>query len=114
MIGWFKLLAREILNNIAKHSEAETVSVFAAVDDDWFVLSVNDDGKGAPPQAMKKQGSYGILGMQERIHKMGGTLELVSEEGVGTMVVLQIPLLLDAVSEPAADNYLEPVIGDVI
>ena len=105
---------QEILNNIAKHSEAETVSVFAAVDDDWFVLSVNDDGKGAPPQAMKKQGSYGILGMQERIHKMGGTLELVSEEGVGTMVVLQIPLLLDAVSEPAADNYLEPVIGDVI
>jgi|GEM_PF-2672454 len=83
---------QEILNNIAKHAEASMVTTYAAVNANSFVLSVSDDGKGIQNDIGRKPGSYGILGMQERVNKMGGEMELISDEGIGTMVILQIPL----------------------
>lgn len=83
---------QEILNNVTKHAEASMVTTYTAIHDNSFVLAVSDDGKGAPQDATKKQGSYGILGMQERVYKMGGEMKFISEEGVGTTVILNIPL----------------------
>lgn len=83
---------QEILNNIAKHAEAKTITAFAAVNANAFVLSVSDDGKGIEKSEYSKKGSYGILGMQERIKKMDGTMFMYGSKNSGTTVIMQIPL----------------------
>lgn len=102
---------QEILNNVAKHAGAENVSTRAAVNGNVFVLSVTDDGIGFAQEAAKKQGSYGILGMQERIYKMKGTMEILSEEGVGTTVELQIPFYAKAEQTAKSDIDVSVHIG---
>jgi len=83
---------QEILNNIAKHANASMVTTFASLHGGYFILSVSDNGVGIPETGMKKRDAFGILGMQERAYKMGGNIEFISEENIGTTVILQIPL----------------------
>ena len=62
-----------------------------------FILNIRDDGKGIPESKLKF-GSLGVWSMQERARLAGGTLSIVSVEGKGTTVALQIPGELDETS----------------
>ena len=86
-------VAQEALNNVAKHAQAASVSVrLAAPPGGRLVLRVVDDGAGIRPEDLRKPGSFGLLGMQERLRVLGGTLSVAARaQGPGTVVEASVP-----------------------
>ncbi|MBE2272586.1 MAG: sensor histidine kinase [Anaerolinea sp.] len=85
---------QESLTNILRHARAARVSVFIERSDKHINLSVVDDGCGfdlARVLASKERG-LGLLGIQERIELLGGTLRLESQPGQGTRVEVELML----------------------
>ncbi|HEX6025174.1 MAG TPA: GAF domain-containing sensor histidine kinase [Solirubrobacter sp.] len=82
-------LIQEALNNIVKHADARRVEVRVSDRDGEISLSVRDDGRGFDPQA--STAGYGLLGMRERLALVGGTLDLESAPGEGTVLRAAIP-----------------------
>lgn len=89
-------VAQEAITNIAKHSQASSVLVQIEERGGELVFEVEDDGKGfdvaAASRPEKKRVSFGLMGMQERVELLGGTLTIESSPGEGTRLVLFVPL----------------------
>lgn len=83
---------QESLTNIARHAQAQRVVVGAHLEDGALVLEVADDGRGIDETHLRKQGSYGVLGMRERARDLGGDLTITGAPGRGTAVQLRLPL----------------------
>jgi signal transduction histidine kinase len=78
----------EALTNAAKHAQASVVTVSARGDDDSLYLCVADDGIGG---ADVRRGS-GLIGLQDRVEALGGTIRLTSAVGAGTSLRITIPV----------------------
>jgi PAS domain S-box-containing protein len=83
---------QEALTNVARHAQASLVDVDLRCSGGRLILSVRDDGRGMPPDAVARRSSLGLLGITERAHRLGGALELTTPSGGGTKVVLDVPL----------------------
>ncbi len=81
---------QELVTNILRHAKAEHVSVELYERDGRLVLAVEDDGVGFDPAAQSD--GVGLTGMRERAALVDGTLTIDSEPGMGTHVVLEIPV----------------------
>jgi signal transduction histidine kinase len=57
-----------------------------------LTLEIADDGRGMSPEALLKPTSYGIRGLRERARTVGGWLDVSSQVGQGTALILSIPL----------------------
>ena len=84
-------IVQECLTNVARHAEAEHVLISLDCHNGKLMLLLSDDGKGLPAAGERKHNSYGVIGMRERAHSLGGTLHLLSIPGKGTAVVAIIP-----------------------
>jgi len=83
----------EGLNNIAKHAEAGQAWLRLIQTDTDSKVEIEDDGQGfIVENALKKEGSYGLLGIQERVELLKGTLTIESAPGDGTCLTVLIPL----------------------
>ncbi|MFC0253391.1 sensor histidine kinase [Massilia consociata] len=82
---------QECLNNVFRHSLASRVSVHLAAGDGRLVTTIADNGIGFDPSLPRNPGSYGLLGLEERVAAHGGELSVGSARGQGTRVVLAIP-----------------------
>jgi len=78
----------EALTNVAKHAQASEAHVEVAVDDDRVVVTVTDDGRGGA-HALP---GHGLGGLSDRVAAFGGSLELESPVGGGTIVRATLPL----------------------
>ena len=83
---------QEALTNIAKHAMASRVEVRVTTNNDILLLEINDNGVGISEENKSKKGHYGILGMNERILAIGGSLAVGVGETGGTRVSLSLPL----------------------
>jgi signal transduction histidine kinase len=84
-------IAQESLQNVAKHSGADSVTVALGCAPGFIQLTVRDSGRGfLKSEAMKKDG-IGLLGMESRAVSLGGTLIVTSSPGAGTDLQLTIP-----------------------
>ena len=81
---------QEALTNVAKHAGARRVSVRLERDDTMVELQVRDDGVGFKPGA--KHRGLGLQGMRERAALLGGTVELESAPGQGTLITARFPV----------------------
>ncbi|MFZ0254825.1 MAG: ATP-binding protein [Gammaproteobacteria bacterium] len=85
-------IVSEILTNIHKHSRAQTVRILIRCDGSGNCrLLIEDDGVGmsyAPSQTRKAGEQLGLSIMQERARRLGGELQIESEPGEGTQVLL--------------------------
>lgn len=83
---------QEALHNVRKHSRAQTVRVgWDRVGGQW-TLTVSDDGVGFDPaRASRQTKSVGLLTMRERAQVIGATLDVKTNAGQGTSVVLTLP-----------------------
>ena len=77
----------EAIANAQKHSEASLIEVRAVVSRGTLWLAIADDGVGG---AVEWPGS-GLEGLRDRAEASGGTMQLVSEPGDGTRVLVSIP-----------------------
>jgi signal transduction histidine kinase len=82
-------LVQEAFNNVTKHAGASRVRLSAREDADGLRLEVEDDGTGFDPTA--GSGGFGLVGMHERAELVGGTLEVDSALGRGTLVRAVLP-----------------------
>jgi signal transduction histidine kinase len=82
-------LVQEALNNAVRHSAARTARVRVEQTDGHIAVMVSDDGQGFDPQ---RQRGLGILGMEERVRRLGGTLAIDSHAGQGTTVRAELPV----------------------
>ena len=87
--GTLYRLVQESLTNAVKHGAPTKVTVTLAESGDAVHLTVSDDGSGFEPQQPSE--GFGLIGMHERVHLVGGALELESAPGQGTTVRAQVP-----------------------
>lgn len=83
-------IALEALNNALKHAEAKTVTVNVGTLDNQVVLEVSDDGKGFVLEEAIHSGGMGLSSMTERATKMGGSLNIETHLGVGTIIKTRV------------------------
>ncbi len=82
---------QETLTNVAKHAGASALSIRLDAADGELTLEICDDGRGIDAADMKKQKSFGLRGIRERMSGLGGTLELAANVPSGTRVTLRAP-----------------------
>lgn len=83
---------QEALTNIARHSEADKVSISMLTDQSNLNLEVVDNGIGISVEQIKDFKSLGIHGMEERAMIFGGQVTFDSISGKGTKVKVEIPI----------------------
>ena len=77
--------------NARKHADADSVIVRLKLEPAEAELSIRDDGKGFVLEEVP-EGRFGLVGMNERVRLMGGTLEIQSALGEGTRILVRVPL----------------------
>jgi signal transduction histidine kinase len=83
-------LVQESLTNAVKHANAERVSVEILETGSDLSVTVRDDGSGFGRED-RKDGGFGLIGMDERVSLVGGRLEINSALGRGTTVRARLP-----------------------
>jgi len=89
-------LVQEALNNSSRHASARNVEVRVTREGPRVNFSVRDDGAGFDPTLVR---GLGLLGMEERVRRLGGQVRIDSQPGRGTLVAAELP-----VAEMAAKN----------
>ena len=88
-------IAQQALSNIRRHAKASAAKVQLEFGDDNITLTVSDNGRGfeVPEriEGLAGVGRLGIMGMSERTRLLHGTLEIKSELGKGTQVIIKVP-----------------------
>lgn len=90
-IGLFRIL-QESLTNVARHSGAHHVEVNLHVLEGNLLLRIKDDGTGFDKSGIIEKKTLGLLGMEERCLMMGGSYDIDSAPGQGTVVTVRIAL----------------------
>ncbi len=81
---------QEGLQNAIKHADASLVKVKLEIGTNTISLVIKDNGKGFDP-AIKREKSFGLIGMRERVEMLNGTLSINSMIGEGTTIVIHVP-----------------------
>lgn len=103
-------VVQEAVRNSARHSGARQVRISVERGQEKVRVSVQDDGKGFNPA---DETGLGLLGMQERVVRLGGKLSIISEPGRGTLVSFELPVPED-LSSPVRSPKSPEEAGDTI
>ncbi|MER1957449.1 MAG: sensor histidine kinase [Solibacillus sp.] len=87
-------LVQESVNNALKHGKSSLIHVKIEWLRDEINVVVKDNGKGFDTDNVR-EGSFGIIGMKERIDLLKGTINISSAVGKGTTVLMKIPLPIE-------------------
>jgi signal transduction histidine kinase len=82
-------VVQEALTNCARHAEARQIHVALHAEVERLLLTVEDDGRGFPSPP---PGGLGLIGIEERVRELGGTLGIDSQPGKGTVLKISLPL----------------------
>lgn len=85
------LIAKEAINNILKHANANRIDVFLKEQDKMVLLEIQDNGIGMQDPEKTFSGN-GLLNMKNRAEKIEGKFNIKSEVGVGTTISCLVPL----------------------
>jgi len=90
----FTRIIQEALSNVRKHARAQNVQVAFTVMDSRVAIAITDDGQGFDPAAVtaRQVEGFGLQAMRERAETLGGSLELLSQPGLGTKVIVHAPI----------------------
>ena len=105
-VGWWTIIrplqqlaayriVQEALNNALQHAHAKQITIRVQCEMPMLVLTVVDDGFGFEfpdqPYLLTHEGHFGLLGMQERAMRLGGTFHVHTAPGQGTCVTVRLP-----------------------
>ncbi|HRX79044.1 MAG TPA: ATP-binding protein, partial [Pirellulaceae bacterium] len=90
--GMIFRMVQESLNNVEKHAKAKYASVRITQDGGQLKIVVRDDGKGFNPAKVSRR-RFGLRSIRERARLVGGTVQIESEPGKGTSVIIQLPIV---------------------
>ena len=115
-------IVQEALTNIARHARANRVQIAVSVDTDTLELCVQDDGEGfssVPPKSAR--GSFGLIGIRERVIVLGGHLSIANAPNGGALLKVRLPLGRKGASglrtpmdsPPAVEDFQLSIPGDL-
>jgi len=88
-------IVQEALNNVSKHAQATEVNVLAEFTENRIKLTISDNGRGFKLKGgmddLPRIGQLGLMGMQERVWLLGGNIEVNSQPGKGTTLLVDVP-----------------------
>jgi PAS domain S-box-containing protein len=90
----FRVL-QEALTNVERHAQAQSVDVVLHEMEGMLCLDVVDDGRGIRTEELQDPRSLGLLGMSERIRRLGGLVAFEMGRDGGTTVTFRIPIESD-------------------
>jgi signal transduction histidine kinase len=83
-------IAQEALNNVCRHANADSVEIALETSGGQVCMAIADDGRGFRSGHAK---GLGLIGMQERVESLGGTLAILSGPGQGTRIEVALPFV---------------------
>ncbi len=83
-------VVQEALTNASRHSQARNVDVNLKRVGKWVLGVISDDGQGFERGATRNQG-LGLLGLEERVRELGGSIRIVPSLGKGTTIEFRLP-----------------------
>lgn len=83
-------LVQEAVQNSLKHADPKQIQVKLSISKEMVTVVVKDDGKGFD-SSIQKEGSFGLVGMRERVELLEGEMTIDSQPGAGTLVFIQVP-----------------------
>ncbi|MBN2536562.1 MAG: GAF domain-containing sensor histidine kinase [Spirochaetales bacterium] len=86
-------IVQEAIKNICKHSNAREAEIVIESNEKWTRVKIIDNGRGFDPDTYShflKMDKFGLMGMRERAHLLGGTFDITSKPGEGTVVTLVV------------------------
>jgi two-component system NarL family sensor kinase len=92
-IGLYRI-AREALANVARHAHATRATVRLWRDAGAIRMQIADSGTGFDSTNVPA-GRFGLIGMSERARLLGGSLNVQSAPGEGTVIAVDVPLPAD-------------------
>jgi signal transduction histidine kinase len=98
----FRIL-QESLANISRHAHATSVEVHLKVQHNRIAMTISDNGVGLPVSTERKPGSFGLIGIEERVKILGGTFSASSAPGKGTSICVSIPSFSPSSPAPATE-----------
>ena len=93
--AFFRIL-QESLSNIVRHAHATRVKIELNMNGSRLSMTVADNGVGLHTRERGKIGSFGLVGIEERINILGGSFTIDGSDGGGTTVCVSVPLQLDS------------------
>lgn len=84
-------VVQEALTNCARHAKAKAIRILLHGRKGWLSLTIQDDGIGFTPDAIRGRG-LGLIGLEERVRKLGGKLDIHSQPMKGTALSVELPL----------------------
>lgn len=103
-IAYFRIL-QESLSNVAQHAHASVVRVELRKENSMLTMTISDNGVGLHARSRNKFGSFGLVGIEERINLLGGTCSIDSSPGNGTLVRVMAPLLQPGAAYPRLEQF---------
>jgi signal transduction histidine kinase len=91
-------IVQEALTNVTKHAQATRVSITFVRSGRLLRCAIRDDGVGFDvPTVLTRWGSrgLGLTGIQERLHAVGGTLDIIATPRGGTQLIISVPVEAD-------------------
>ena len=88
-------IVQEALTNIVRHAQASRAQIALSMQDNCLCLSISDNGTGAV--SLKRDGHYGVRGMQERAESLGGSIAFLASAEGGLEVRVLLPIHESAV-----------------
>src|SRR5438552_12200074 len=77
-------VVQEALTNVVRHADAHEVRVAVKLAAGILRIAITDNGKGISHPQINNRKSFGIVGMRERVHRLGGEFNIFSGPGRGT------------------------------
>lgn len=99
----FRIL-QESLSNISRHAQATRVRIELRAERGWIWMTVCDNGIGLHASGRYKPGSFGLVGIEERINILGGTFAVNSGPGAGTTIHVSVPAYCDTTSQAETEE----------
>ena len=85
-------VANEALNNILRHSGADSVKIKIRMKDAFIIMKIIDNGQGFEPDSAEGGAGMGLTNMRQRIEALNGSLEYNSVPGQGSKIIARIPV----------------------
>ena len=81
-------IIQEAVNNALKYAEASKISVYISEENEKFIITISDNGKGFNINEIKR--GNGLSNMKKRAQELKGTINVISEESKGTQIILEL------------------------
>ncbi|MCA1858383.1 CHASE domain-containing protein [Massilia oculi] len=104
----FRIL-QESLSNVARHAQATRVWIDLHQHAGTLAMTIRDNGIGIAPGSRNRSGSFGLVGIEERINILGGSFSINSGPRGGTTVVVSVPVRGRAATPALAQDSTAPL-----